>query len=74
MGETANVAPTSYWHLVTRRVLDRLTGLPLITVRYRGHWRIMVDAHRMILALIEDSQRGRRARRIAETWLREDER
>lgn len=59
------------WRCHLDAVLDRLTGFPKITLRYRAHWRIMADAHPMMLALIEDSPRGQRARRMAEVWLRE---
>jgi hypothetical protein len=51
------------------RISDRLIGFPKISVRYRAHWRIMKEAHHIILALIDDSQRGARARSVYAMWL-----
>ena len=59
------------WRRHLDALFDRLSGFPKITLRYRAHWRIMSDAHPMMLALIEDSPRGQRARAMAERWLRE---
>lgn len=62
------------WQRHLDALLDRLAGFPKITLRYRAHWRIMSDAHPMILALTEESPKGERARAIAEAWLREMDR
>ena len=59
------------WRRHLDALFDRLSGFPKITLRYRAHWRIMSDAHAMILVLIDDSPRGQRARAMAEVWLRE---
>lgn len=72
--EARNLSTGERWKSFGFSILNYLTGFPKVTIRYRGHWQDMADAHRMILALIEDSPRGRRARSIAELWLREDER
>jgi hypothetical protein len=52
-------------------LLNRITGFPEITIRYRGHWRHMVDAHQAILALTEDSPRGTYARILSKRLLLE---
>jgi hypothetical protein len=55
------------------RIIDRLIGFPKITVRYRAHWRIMLEANPIIGVLIEDSPRGERARHITALWLVEQD-
>ena len=55
-------------------ILNRLTGFPIVAVHYRADWRILVDAHPLILALIEDSADGENARRTSEIWLRQSAR
>jgi hypothetical protein len=62
------------WREIATDILNRLTGLPIVSVHYRGHWRIISVAHPMILALIEDSDRGRHARSLVDWWLIEIER
>jgi hypothetical protein len=62
------------WKTFANGLLNRLTGLPNVTIHYRADWRILADAHPMILILIEDSRRGERARHIAELWLQEHDR
>jgi hypothetical protein len=52
-------------------LLNRITGYPVITVRYRGRWRHMADAHQAILALTEDSPRGTNARILSKRLLLE---
>ena len=43
-----------------RSLLTRLTGWPMIKVPYRAHWRVMINAHQLILNLIEDNEDGDR--------------
>jgi hypothetical protein len=53
-----------------RSLLDRLTGWPIITTRYRAHWRVMTNAHPMILKLIEDNEDGDTRRASLAEWHR----
>jgi hypothetical protein len=53
-----------------RTLIDRLTGWPLITVRYRSHWRVMAMAHKNILQLIEDNADGDARRGSLADWCR----
>ena len=49
-------------------LLARLTGWPIITTKYRAHYRIMVSAHSLILKLIEDNQDGDARRASLAEW------
>lgn len=51
-----------------RRVINRLTGWPLITLSYRSHFRVMRHAHRYILMLIEDNEDGEARRASLAEW------
>lgn len=51
-------------------ILARITGWPLITKRYRAHWRIMLGAHPAILQLIEDNADGECRRASLAEWYR----
>jgi hypothetical protein len=41
-----------------RSLLARLTGWPMITTKYRAHWRVMIHTHPLILKLLEDNADG----------------
>ena len=41
-----------------RFLVGRLFGMPMITKRYRIHWRVLMQAHPLILKLIEDNEDG----------------
>jgi len=41
-----------------RSLLARLTGWPMITTKYRAHWRVMIYAHTLIVKLLEDNADG----------------
>ena len=51
-----------------RSLLARLTGWPMIKVPYRAHWRVMINAHQLILKLIEDNEDGDK-RGLAAPWV-----
>ena len=51
-------------------LLARLTGWPLIKIPYRGHWRVMMFAHPLILKLIEDNADGDTRRASLAEWHR----
>jgi hypothetical protein len=53
-----------------RSLLDRLTGWPIITTKYRAHYRVMINAHPMILKLIEDNEDGDTRRASLAEWHR----
>jgi hypothetical protein len=53
-----------------RSLLDRLTGWPIITTKYRAHWRVMINAHPVILKLIEDNEDGDTRRASLAEWHR----
>jgi hypothetical protein len=53
-----------------RSLLDRLTGWPIITTKYRAHWRVMSNAHPVILKLIEDNEDGDARRASLAEWKR----
>jgi hypothetical protein len=53
-----------------RSLLDRLTGWPIITTKYRAHWRVMINAHPMIVKLIEDNEDGDTRRASLAEWHR----
>ena len=52
-------------------MLNRLTGFPEVTMRYRADWHIFSETHTTILALIEDSPRGELARHMIPMWYAE---
>jgi hypothetical protein len=56
--------------MLLRSFLDRLIGWPLITVRYRAHYRVFQSAHQFILKLIEDNEDGDTRRGSLADWLR----
>lgn len=49
-------------------LLARLTGWPIITTKYRAHWRIMQSAHSLILKLLEDNEDGDTRRASLAEW------
>ncbi len=53
-----------------RSLLARLTGWPMITTRYRAHWRIMIHTHPLILKLLEDNADGDTRRTSLTEWHR----
>jgi hypothetical protein len=53
-----------------RSLLARLTGWPNITTKYRAHWRVMINAHQLILKLIEDNEDGDTRRASLAEWHR----
>jgi hypothetical protein len=53
------------------RILNRLTGFPEVTMRYRADWHIFSETHTTILALIENSPRGELARHMIPLWFEE---
>ena len=53
-----------------RSLLARLTGWPMIKVPYRAHWRVMINAHQLILKLIEDNEDGDTRRASLAEWHR----
>lgn len=53
-----------------RSLLDRLTGWPIITKRYRAHWRILQGAHSAILQLLDDNEDGECRRASLAEWYR----
>jgi hypothetical protein len=55
-----------------RSLLARLTGWPMITTRYRAHWRVMIHTHPLILKLLEDNADGDTRRASLNEWHRAD--
>lgn len=53
-----------------RSLLDRLTGWPMITTKYRAHWRVMIHTHPLILKLLEDNSDGDTRRASLTEWHR----
>jgi hypothetical protein len=53
-----------------RSLLDRLTGWPIITTKYRAHYRIMCSSHPLILKLVEDNEDGDARRASLAEWKR----
>jgi hypothetical protein len=53
-----------------RPLLARLLGWPIITTKYRAHYRVMINAHPMILKLIEDNEDGDTRRASLAEWQR----
>ncbi len=51
-----------------RSVVGRLFGWPMITKRYRIHWRVLMQAHPLILKLIEDDADGETRRASLADW------
>lgn len=53
-----------------RSLLARLTGWPMITTKYRAHWRVMIHTHPLILKLLEDNADGDTRRASLAEWHR----
>lgn len=53
-----------------RSLLARLTGWPMITTKYRAHWRVMIHTHPLILKLLEDNADGDTRRASLTEWHR----
>lgn len=53
-----------------RFLVGRLFGMPMITKRYRIHWRVLMRAHPLILKLIEDNEDGETRRASLAEWHR----
>lgn len=53
-----------------RSLLARLTGWPMITIKYRAHWRVMIHTHPLILKLLEDNADGDTRRASLAEWHR----
>lgn len=53
-----------------RSLLARLTGWPMITTKYRAHWRVMIHTHPLILKLLEDNADGDARRASLTEWHR----
>ena len=51
-----------------RSLVGRLFGMPMITKRYRIHWRVLMQAHPLILKLIEDNEDGETRRASLAEW------
>ena len=51
-------------------LLARLTGWPMITTKYRAHWRVMIHTHPLILKLLEDNADGDTRRASLAEWHR----
>ena len=51
-----------------RSLVGRLFGMPMITKRYRIHWRVLIQAHPLILKLIEDNEDGETRRASLAEW------
>ncbi len=51
-------------------LLVRLTGWPMITTKYRAHWRVMIHTHPLILKLLEDNADGDTRRASLTEWHR----
>lgn len=51
-------------------LLARLTAWPMITTRYRAHWRVMIHTHPLILKLLEDNADGDTRRTSLTEWHR----
>lgn len=54
--------------MTIRSLFARLTGWPIITTKYRAHWRVMINAHPLILKMIEDSEDGDTRRGSLAEW------
>ena len=53
-----------------RSLVGRLFGMPMITKRYRIHWRVLMQAHPLILKLIQDNEDGNTRRMSLAEWHR----
>jgi hypothetical protein len=53
-----------------RFLVGRLFGMPMITKKYRIHWRVLMQAHPLILKLIEDNEDGDTRRASLAEWHR----
>jgi hypothetical protein len=53
-----------------RSLLACLTGWPMITTKYRAHWRVMIHTHPLILKLLEDNADGDTRRASLTEWHR----
>ena len=53
-----------------RSLLARLTGWPMISTKYRAHWRVMIHTHPLILKLLEDNGDGETRRTSLTEWHR----
>ena len=53
-----------------RSLLARMTGWPMITTKYRAHWRVMIHTHPLILKLLEDNADGDARRTSLAEWHR----
>ncbi len=51
-------------------IARRLFGWPMITIKYRAHWRVMIHTHPLILKLIEDNEDGDTRRASLAEWYR----
>lgn len=53
-----------------RSLIARLNGWPIISNKYRAHWRVMINTHRLILQLLEDTVDGDTRRASLAEWHR----
>ena len=51
-------------------LLARLFGGPMITTKYRAHWRVMINTHPLVLMLLEDNADGDTRRASLAEWHR----
>ena len=51
-------------------IARRLFGWPMITIKYRAHWRVMIHTHPLILKLIQDNVDGDTRRASLAEWYR----
>ena len=51
-------------------IARRLFGWPMIAIKYRAHWRVMIHTHPLILKLLEDNADGDTRRASLAEWHR----
>lgn len=51
-------------------LIARLFGWPMITTKYRAHWRVMINTHPLVLMLLEDNADGDTRRASLAEWHR----
>jgi hypothetical protein len=56
--------------MAIRSLLARLTGWPIITTKYRAHWRVMIHTHPLIVKLLENNADGDARRASLAEWHR----
>ncbi|MBL0021420.1 MAG: hypothetical protein IPP23_03360 [Sphingomonadales bacterium] len=49
-------------------LIARLFGWPMITTKYRAHWRVMINTHPLVLMLLEDNADGDTRRASLAEW------